>query len=249
MAINARCVLALFALAFLAAEERPGIPGADPLPHLVPQVPGKVEEISPEQQLLWRLGRKVQEHDRRIAELNLRVPLGSRPIAINDPTLEKPRQEREQALLELRRAMDAYGGHRSRRDDALEVARPAAKAVQAGPIAQVNQLRIAECYQELLQDAKGGTAADLATGVQTLNACDVKGLPSLEQPRWWYLKTWFAAEGARRADGDARAQLLAEAQEAQRTLASTYPGLELTTAAQALTLDLTRVQPAPGVVP
>jgi hypothetical protein len=130
--------------------------------------------------------------------------------------------------------------------------------VQSGPIGSVNQLRIAECYQELMQDAKG-TPADLAAGVQALNVCEVKSLPALEQPRWWFLKTWFAAEGARRAEGETRVKLLAEAQEAQRTLTSNFPGLELTTAAQALTMDLTRAQitphegatppPAPGAVP
>lgn len=231
----------------IAAETLPdtGVPGGGPLPRLLPQAPGAVDAPTPEQKLLWEIGRGLQERDQRIAELGARLPAGVRLPAdsgISRPEIEQPRRERDQALAELQRTLDTFGVQRSGRNDPLETARPAAKAAQAGPIAAINQLRIAECYQELAQNS--AAAADLSEGTKALAACEVSQLPGLEQPRYYYLQTWFAAESARHANGDERGKLLTQAQDAQRILAAQFPGLELTVAAQALTMDLTQSPPS-----
>lgn len=223
----------------ISAETLPSIPTAGPMPRTVPQVPGRTEKASPEQSLLLHLSQVIEEHDQRIADLGSRVPIASRQMMNDDPMLEKPRKERDQAYADLTRALEAFGGHHKEIRDVLEVARPSAKASQAGPIAAANQLRIVECYQELIQGGNG-TPEDLAAGKKTLGKSSPKDLPLSDQPRWWYLRVWFIAEEARRESGDKRAALFAEAQEAQRAMAGAFPGIELTAAAQALTLDVAR---------
>jgi hypothetical protein len=233
-----------------ASEAMPdfGAPSGGPLPRLIPQAPGAVDAPTPEQKLLWDIGRGLLERDQRIAELGARLPAGVRLPAergVSRPEIEQPRRERDQALAELQRALETFGVQRGGGHDPLETARPAAKAAQAGPIAAINQLRIAECYQELAHSS--AAAADLSEGAKALAACDVSQLPGLEQPRYYYLQTWFAAESARHATGEERAKFLTQAQDSQRLLAGQFPGLELTVAAQALTLDLLQSQVQSGV--
>jgi hypothetical protein len=110
-------------------------------------------------------------------------------------------------------------------------------------------MRIAECCQQLVQSG-GGTADDLRVGMEALAASDPSVLPPFEQPRYHFLRAWFAADAARRSTGEERARYLATAQEAQRLLLERFPASDLTAVAQTLTMDLAAPEtPAPPATP
>lgn len=238
-------------LALACAGSAPAVevsPALDPTPHVQPLVPTVDDPatMTPADRLQRRLESLVRERDQRIRDLllqreNLRPAAG----APTDPALAQPVRDREQARLDLHRALEAYDERASsRRQDVLDATRPLAQAVQRSTLAATNQLRIAECYHDL---AATGTPApeDLAAGLKALALVEVADLGEGEPVRLRYLQAWFLIEQARQATGDERAKLLASATSAVERLAQENPTSELVTAARGLLAGLS----LPGAAP
>lgn len=216
-------------------------PPLDPAPRIQPLVPTveNAATLTAADRLQRRLESLVRERDQRIRELldqrqNLR-PATSPP---SNPALSEPLRERDQAHLDLRRALETYDerviGH-SR--DTLDAARPAVQALQRSSLAATNQLRIAECYHDLAA-AITPTAADVAAGFAALELVEVAELGDGEPVRYRYLKAWFLIEKARQATGEARMKFLAEATTAVDRLAQDHATSELVGAARGLLAGL-----------
>lgn len=240
----------------LAAATAPGADGGapplDPTPKATPLIPGSEDPaaLSPEARLQLRLAELVRERERRIQEIlgTSGTPRRLPPIK-GDASLEQSRQERDRAWDDLRALLAAEGRRAAPAPDALDAGRPLAQIEQVPPLAAVNQLRIAECYQELAAGARP-QPADLAEGHATLTLLDPASLPETERPRYHYLLTWFLAERARAATGAERDRLVTEAEKQQQLLRLRYADNELAKAAQALLLDLVpAAAPAPGEKP
>jgi hypothetical protein len=171
------------------------------------------------------------------------------PQVKGDASLEQSRQERDRAWDDLRALLAAETRRTSPVPDPLDAGRPLAQAGQVSPLAAINQLRIAECYQELAAGARP-EPGDLGAGNATIAQLDPALLPETERPRYHYLHTWFLAERARAATGNERERLVTEAVKQQTLLALRYPDSELTKAAKILLLDLnTTTVSAPTPVP
>jgi Skp family chaperone for outer membrane proteins len=237
-------LLALPGIPLVAVDASPGL---DPTPHVQPLVPTVDDPatMTPADRLQRRLESLVRERDQRIRDLllqreNIRPATG----VPTDPTLAQPTREREQARLDLRRALEAYDERASsQRQDVLDATRPLAQAVQRSTLAATNQLRIAECYHDL---AATGTPdpADLAAGLKALGLIEVADLGEGEPARMRYLQAWFLIEQARQATGEERSRLATSATTAVERLAQEHPTSELVTAARGLLAGLT----LPGTV-
>jgi hypothetical protein len=244
-------ILLLAAAAVPGAEV--GAPPLDPTPKATPLIPGSEDPaaLSPEARLQLRLAELVRERERRIQEILGTSGTPRRlPLVKGNASLEQSRQERDQAWDDLR-ALLAAEGQPAPVSDPLNAGRPLAQAGQVPILAAVNQLRIAECYQELAASPRP-EPGDLGEGNATLAKLDPIQLPETERPRYHYLLTWFLAERARAATGVERDRLVAEAAKQQQLLAQRYPDNELTKAAKILLLDFntaTAPATAPGEKP
>ena len=216
-------------------------PSLDPAPRIQPLVPGveNPASLTPSDRLQRRLESLVRERDQRIRELmNQRQNLRPATAAPQSAALEEPLRERDQAHLDLRRALENYdervvGHHR----DVLDVSRPAAQAAQRSNLAATNQLRIAECYHNLAA-AMTPSVADINAGFAALELVEVAELGDGEPVRYRYLRAWFLIEKARQASGEARTKLLAEATTAVDRLAQDHANSELVGAARGLLAGL-----------
>ncbi len=222
-------------------------PSLDPLPHVQPLVPTVDDPatLTPADRLQRRLETLIRDRDQRIRDLLLeRQDLRPAQGAPHSPTLVEPLRERDQAQLDLRRALEAYDEKVvGRFQDVLDGSRPAVQAVQRSTLAATNQLRIAECYHDLA--ATGTTSAnDLVAGRKALSLIEISELGDGEPVRFRYLTAWFMIEQTRQASGDARTKHLAEATTAVDRLAQDFPTSELVSAARGLLAGLT----LPGTV-
>jgi hypothetical protein len=211
---------------------------------LVPTVDDPAS-LTPADRLQRKLESLVRERDQRIRDLLLeRQNLRPATADPTDPKLATPLHEREQAELDLRRALESYDERvGTRRQDVLEATRPSAQAVQRSTLAATNQLRIAECYHDLAATSKP-TAQDLDAGFGALELVELNDLSEGDPVRYRYLRAWFLIERARLASGDARTKLTAEASTAVDRLAQDHPTSELVSAARGLLAGLT----LPGAV-
>jgi hypothetical protein len=241
---------AAFAGGATAHAAEGGLPALGPLPHTAPLAPppDNPAALSPEQRLQRRLDALMRDRDHRIDGLLAKYgSLRPGPEPVADAKLVQPRKERDQAWDELQRALHAFndqGVHAKR--DVLDAGRPAAQVAQQAPLSALNQLRIAECFQELA----GGPQAspgDLADGLAALDHLDRTQLPDNERPRSHYLRAWFLAEQARHAEGAERARLAKAAAEAVQALVQAHPESDLAATANALLIGLDA--PASGKTP
>ena len=241
-----------FASAFSPAVAVEISPSLDPAPRIQPLVPGveNPASLTPSDRLQRRLESLVRERDQRIRELmDQRQHLRPATAAPENPALEEPLRERDQAHLDLRRALENYdervvGHHR----DTLDVTRPAAQAAQRSNLAATNQLRIAECYHDLAA-AMTPPVADITAGFAALELIEIAELGDGEPVRYRYLRAWFLIEKARQASGEARTKLLAEATTAVDRLAQDHATSELVGAARGLLAGLNIAGTAGAVAP
>ena len=231
-------VLLFLSSAVIAAEVSPPL---DPAPRVQPLVPGAENPalLTPSDRLQRRLESLVRERDQRIRELmDQRQNLRPATASPENPALGEPLRERDQAHLDLRRALESYDERSvGRQRDTLDVYRPAAQAVQRSNLAATNQLRIAECYHDLAA-AMTPTVADITAGFAALELIDIAELGDGEPVRYRYLRAWFLIEKARQATGDERIKQLAEATTAVDRLAQDHATSELVGAARGLLASL-----------
>ncbi len=236
---------ATFLLLLAMASVVPAVevsPSLDPIPRVQPLVP-QVDDpatLTPADRLQRRLESLIRARDQSIRDL-LQERQDLRPAqgAPTTPTLAEPLRERDQAHLDLRRALEAYDERVvGRFQDVLDASRPAAQALQRSTLGATNQLRIAECYHDL---AASGTpsASDLSAGRAALNLVETADLGDGETVRFRYLTAWFLIEQARQTTGDARQQRFSEATAAVDRLAQDFPTSELLVAARGLLTGLT----------
>jgi len=234
-------IATLLTAAALAGAAEPGIPGLDPIPHASPLVPlpDNPAELTPEQRLQRMLDQQIRDADRKIEAL--RAKYGDLPQTVptvSGTSLEAPRKERDQAWSDLQHSLHAFDDHAaSTKKDVLDSGRPVAQAAQIGPLSVVNQLRIASCYQELVS-AGNSTASDLHDAQEVLDKIDQGDLPESERPRFHYLRVWFYAEQARRAEGEDRLKFINSANGALQALQQLHSDSELNTTARALLIGL-----------
>lgn len=235
---NVALLLSLLSSGAFSGEVSPAL---DPAPRVDPLVPtiDDATTMTPADRLQRRLESLVRDRDQRIRELLLQRE-GLRPAtgAPSDPTLAPPLRERDQARLDLQRALEAYNERSVIQNlDVLDATRPLAQAVQRSTLAATNQLRIAECYHDLA--ATGMVEpADLAAGLQALGLIEIADLSEGDPVRFRYLHAWFLIEQARQASGDERAKLIASATAAVERLAQDHPRSELVAAARGLLAGL-----------
>lgn len=228
----------------IAAEVSPSL---DPMPRVQPLVPtiDDPATLSAADRLQRRLESLIRARDQSIRDLLLeRQDLRPAHGAPTAPKLAEPLRERDQAQLDLRRALEAYDERVvGRFQDVLDASRPAVQAVQRSTLAATNQLRVAECYHDL---AATGTPSmgDLTAGRAALNLIEIADLGDGEPVRFRYLTAWFLIEQTRQAVGEARQKLLTEATTAVERLAQDFPTSELVPAARGLLAGLT----LPGTV-
>ena len=212
-------------------------PSLDPAPRIQPLVPGveNLALLTPSDRLQRRLESLVRERDQRIRELmDQRQNLRPATAPPENPALEEPLRERDQAHLDLRRALESYDERAvGRNRDTLDVSRPAAQAVQRSNLAATNQLRVAECYHDLAA-AMTPTSADISAGFAALELVDIAELGDGEPVRYRYLRAWFLIEKARQATAEARPKFLTEATTAVERLAQDHATSELVGAARGL---------------
>lgn len=250
----------LLALSAVAAAEHPvapaGAAGAaplDPAPRTSPVAPQPEDEsrLDPQKRLQRRLERLLREHEERIRELTASGVAGTVHDPQGDPALEEPLRSRDQALRELRKALQAHVERTPapRRD---ELDRPSSRTLPGGgsdPILARNRLAVAECLRDLAA-APEGTDRDVEDGLAAIAALDTARLSEAERALAAYLQVWFLAERARRlpadAPAEARRKAVEEARAARASLAAQHPASELTLTAEALVAGLDDGAPAPG---
>lgn len=242
----------------LAAAERGTTPAGaaplDPAPRISPSVPQPEDEsrLDPQKRLQRRLERLLREHEERIRELTASGVPGTVRDPIGDPALEEPLRGRDQALRELRKALQAHVERTPapRRD---ELDHPSSRTLPgsgADPIAARNRLAVAECLRDLAS-APEGTTQDVEDGITALTGLDTARLSETERALGAYLQVWFLAERARRLPATAaperRRKAVEDALAARSALAAQHPASELALTADALVAGLDDGAPlAPG---
>jgi hypothetical protein len=223
-----------------AAEGNPPLPPQAQGAPLAPE-PERVDQLTSEERLQRQLEANVRERDERIQAI-LRAHTGLRPVASGSlgAGLERPARERQQALEDLRQALDEYLGRTHRGDkDVLDAAGAARQSKQQPPLAAANRIAVAGCLQELAS-AEGGDERlrALADGLAELDALNNE-MPDELRPRAQYLRVWFLAELAR-SPGEAaeRADQAARARAAAADFSGSWPDSELIPAIAALVADL-----------
>lgn len=241
-----RLVIALIVGANLAAAE-----GADPmtpLPRAAPLAPrSEAAAVSNEELVLRRLDAAARESDERIQTI-LRAVGGIRPVAAADlgPGLERPRGERDQALADLREALDIYLGRTHRAEsDVLDAHGASRQQRQLPPLSAANRVAVAECLRDLAAEEHGADRLRrFDEGLAEIEALP-SDVPDELRPRAAYLRVWFLAESARLSQADAAlsADRAKRARAAASEFAGTFPASELGPVVLALIADLPIVQP------
>lgn len=243
------CLLLLaFASSCLAAADQ-GAGALAPLPRASPLAPGgETNPANDEDRLLHALDRGARERDERIQSI-LRTTPGVRPIATGElgPGLAQPLADRNQALADLRGALDEYLGKTHRSDpDALDAHGAVRQGQQAMALSAANEIAIVECIQALAGQERGEERRRrLDQGLKELAGLPAEMDDAL-RPRAAYLQVWFLSECARaEADPAARADHAARARNLAAGFAGSFPQSELAPAVAALVADL----PAAGSAP
>lgn len=257
----ARLLAALFACGCTLAASEHGAPPAgaaplDPAPRTSPSAPLPEDEsrLDPQKRLQRRLERLLREHEERIRVLSASGVPGTVRDPIGDPAMEEPLRGRDQALRELRKALQAHVERTPapRRD---ELDHPSSRALPgsgADPISARNRLAVAECLRDLAA-APEGVSQDVEDGIAALGGLDSARLSETERALAAYLQVWFLAERARRLPVDAaperRRKAVDEARAARAALVAQHPASELALTADALVAGLDDGTPlAPGSV-
>lgn len=230
----------LLASAALAAE---GSDPLAPLPRAAPLVPRQeATTLSAEELMLRKLDEAARDRDERIQAI-LRAAAGIRPVATADlgPGLERPRAERDRALVELRQALDSYLGRTHRAEtDVLDASGAVRQARQLPPLSAANRLAVAECLRDLSAEEQGSDRLNrLDAGLAEIEALPAE-MPDELRPRAAYLKVWFLAESARTSGSDPAlvADRAKRARAAAGEFAGSFPGSELVGVVAALIADL-----------
>ncbi len=225
-----------------------GVGPQDPLPRTAPLAPQQQDPaaMSSEDRLLRELDRAQREREEAIQGI-LRAAKGIRPVATAELGVgfERPRAERDQALAELRAALDDWLGRTHRGDrDVLDKASAARQAVQVSPLSAENHVSIAECLRDLALEEHGAERERrLGEGLAEITALPPE-LAELLRPRAAWLNIFFLAELAR-LPGDAavRADQATRARAAAETFPGDFPSSELALVVGALVADLPQAKP------
>lgn len=242
------CSLLLgFLLLGSGASAEPGAPPLPPQPRLAPALPstGEPSGGDPTDLLLRRIDAAIRSRDQAIAGLGAAstrpiVPGrgGLREIA-EQPDIVAAKGGRDVARESLRAAMAEFAGRSTRHStDPLDQARPAVTARQAPVLAAANRLAIAECCRDLVAAGGDHVANDLADGLAALERIEDLGLDRADRPKVAYLRLWFQAEQARRAEPAVKAEAAAAVRAAIAAFLLTWPTSDLGPAAQAITSTL-----------
>jgi len=226
-----------------AVEDDSGAAAQDPLPRSAPMAPELQDDskLSEEDRLLRRLELEQRQRDERIQAI-LRTASGVRPVAAADlgSGFERPRAERDQALSDLRSALDDWLGRTHRADkDVLDPAGQARQAAQLTPLSVENRISIAECLRELaLAENAGVREQCLNEGLAEVATLPPE-IPVHMRSRAAWLNVFFLAELAR-LPGDAatRADQAGRARAAAEAFPGAHPASELLPAVNALVADL-----------
>ncbi len=244
-------LLTLVAACSLLAED--GLATLPPAPRTVPVPPIPDAEVTlPEDERLQRrLDRLVRERDLVIGQRQQRGAAAVPPLPDGtDPAFVRPVKEHASARRELRQALIDYIERTPHdRIDVLDRGARRAQLALAGPLVAANHLAVAECWKDLAS-AQGGTRAEVAEGLASLDALDGTKLPEDDRPRALYLRLWFLCEDIRKAahPPEARAQALAKARNIQAELAAAFPASELSLTSEALFAALDLPAPPPEAV-
>jgi hypothetical protein len=239
--IRRSLVVMLVACTLARAED--GVPSQLPLPRSAPLAPVQMDDTPADQgdRILRDLDRATRDRDERIQAI-LRMSEGIRPGAVADlgRGFERPRAERDKALVDLRAALDDWLGRTHRSDkDVLDPATATRQAAQVTPLSAENQIAIAECLRDLaLEEIPELRENRLAEGLKEISALPPE-IPEYLRPRAAWLNVFFLAELARLpGDTAQRADLAARARAAAEVFPAAYPSSELTPAVTALVADL-----------
>jgi hypothetical protein len=230
--------------AVIAAE-----PGAQPLPpqpRLSPALPSASEPGGgdPTDQLLRRIDAAIRSRDQAIAGLGANSqPIAPGRGALRDvaelPEIVAAKGGRDAAREALRAALAEFAGRATRHStDPLDLGRPAVTARQAPVLAAANRLAIAECCRDLAAAGGEHVASDLADGLAALERIEDLGLDRADRPKVAYLRLWFQAEQARRAEPAAQAAAVAAVRAAIAAFVQTWPTSDLGPAAHAIASTL-----------
>ena len=234
----------LLVCAAIAAE--PGAPPLPPQPRLSPALPSASEPGGgdPTDLLLRRIDAAIRSRDQAIAGLGAGHGANSQPIAPGRgamhevaelPEIIAAKGGRDVARDALRAALAEFAGRATRHStDPLDLGRPAVTARQAPVLAAANRLAIAECCRDLAAAGGEHAASDLADGLAALERIEDLGLDRADRPKVAYLRLWFQAEQARRAEPAAQAAAVAAVRAAIAAFVQTWPTSDLGPAAQAI---------------
>ncbi|MEK7415499.1 MAG: hypothetical protein AAB263_19515 [Planctomycetota bacterium] len=236
-----RCALPVALAALIWSAD-----GAEPLapkPRLTPLAPVQsgADTIPSEERLQRDLDRAARERDEKIQAI-LRASSGLRPTAAVDlgPGLAQPREDRDKALSDLRKALDDFLGRTHRKEnDPLDISGAGRQAHQVAPMTAANHIAVAECLQGLSSEETGTERERrLNEGVAEIAAIGTE-LPEELRPRAGYLKVWFWAELARMpGETAARVERAKLARAAATDFATGFPTSELVQAVASLVADL-----------
>lgn len=243
-----RGIAGLLALAGLLAAADDGAGALAPLPRAAPQAPGvePAAAVSDEERTLRALDKAARERDERIQAI-LRASAGLRPVAAGDlgAGLAQPRADRDQALADLRAALDGYLGrtHRSEPDQ-LDAHGAVRQGQQASGLSAANRIAVVECMQQLCESERAeARRSRLEQGLAELAELPAE-IDDALRPRAAYLQVWFLAESARQdADPAAKADHAARARAGAANFAGAFPQSELAQAVAALVADLPAAAP------
>ena len=210
---------------FLAAQVAP-IGPAGPSPVRDPIVPGSGagSQLSQEERLLRDLDTRIRSLDGNIRDVLVRYP-NAQPIIDSRYLvgLDNLRDQRDAAWADVVDVMNR-GPDGIVRDapDVLDQPPGQKRDRDMDRFRAQVHLGIAECHRELYIDSVG-VRDELDEGLASLDEVSATDLGPIEQPRYRFLRVWYAVEFARKADdSNGRSQHLATAQAALNDLRTVH---------------------------
>lgn len=202
-----------------------GSTGPQPVTQPIVPTSGDGAQLAPEERMLRDIDTRIRGLDLAIRDVLVRYPGGLPVIDTRFLTgLDLLRDQRDLAWADVRRVLtEGPDGIIRDAPDILDTPPGEGRDRDMRRFRARALLGIAECHRELYVGSNG-LEGDLQLGEQRLVAVTVTDLETIEQPRYRFLRVWFAIERARTTDDrDARDAAIAEAQRYVREFRDGHP--------------------------